>query len=127
MSLTTISSAEHEAIAATNQQFSQAFSGGDLETAVDRTYTRDARVLPPGGDEIRGRDAIRAFWPAAAAQLGVTRVQLETTELRPAGQGICEIGRGVLTTAGGMEQVVKYVVLWKQEDGDWRIDVDIWN
>jgi uncharacterized protein (TIGR02246 family) len=126
MSSSLITTAEHEAIAAANQRFGRAFSGGDIAATVDTAYTRDARVLAPGGDMIEGRDAIREFWPAAAAQLGVTAVQLETIELRPMGDGICEIGRGTLTAAAG-EQIVKYVVVWKQEDGDWRIDVDIWN
>jgi ketosteroid isomerase-like protein len=27
----------------------------------------------------------------------------------------------------GEEASAKYVVVWKQEDGRWRWDVDIWN
>lgn len=126
MSTILITTAEHEAIEAANRRFAASFSGGDIAAAVDATYTRQATVLPPGGDAITGREALRQFWPAAAAQLGVTRVQLETVELRPMGEGICEIGRGTLTTAE-IEQVAKYVVVWKKEDGEWRIDVDIWN
>lgn len=126
MASTLITTAEHEAIEAANRHFAEAFSSGNIAEAVERAYTRDARLLPPGGDEIQGRAAIAAFWPAAAAQLGVTRLQLETRELRPMGDGICEIGRGTITAAAG-EQIVKYVVVWTQEDGAWRIDVDIWN
>jgi ketosteroid isomerase-like protein len=126
MSSTLISTTDQDAIASANRRFAASFSSGSIAEAVGQTYTRDARVLPPGGDAIHGRDAIREFWPAAAAQLGISGLELETRELRRTGDGICEIGHGVISAAAG-EQIVKYVVVWKQEDGDWRIDVDIWN
>ncbi|MBX6742617.1 MAG: hypothetical protein IRY87_11310 [Acetobacteraceae bacterium] len=39
-----------------------------------------------------------------------------------------EVGRAELTLTGAEAPVeVKYVVLWKREDGVWKWDVDIWN
>ena len=38
-----------------------------------------------------------------------------------------EIGRARLTLGGGQQAGVKYVVIWKQEDGRWKLLVDIWN
>jgi ketosteroid isomerase-like protein len=37
-----------------------------------------------------------------------------------------EIGRATLTTKSAVVEV-KYVVVWKQEDGTWKWHVDIWN
>ncbi|MBW3545067.1 MAG: T9SS type A sorting domain-containing protein, partial [Bacteroidetes bacterium] len=51
------------------------------------------------------RDAIAAFWPGAARQLGITRVALATVDLQPLGDGAYEIGRATLTLAGGQQAV----------------------
>ena len=51
--------------------------------------------------------------------------------LMPAGDGVVEIGRAVLTVEpdghAAAEIEVKYVVYWKPEDGRWKWHVDIWN
>ena len=38
----------------------------------------------------------------------------------------CEVGEAVLTIASGTA-AVKFVVVWKQVDGQWRLHRDIWN
>ena len=46
----------------------------------------------------------------------------------PAGDRAAEVGRGDIFTAPGKPPItVKYVVLWKQEGGAWKWDVDCWN
>jgi ketosteroid isomerase-like protein len=111
----------------TNRRFEELFNAGDVAGAARETYTRDAYVLPPGAPMQEGRDNIASFWVAAAQQMGIHRVQLSTLDLQPAGEQACEIGRAQLTLGGGQEASVKYVVVWKQEDGRWRWHVDIWN
>ena len=115
-----------QAIDETNAGFMEAFGRGDIAGAVRETYTRDARILPPGAATVHGRDGITQFWMGAARQLDITRIELSTVELQPLGDAACEIGRATLTL-GGQQGVAKYVVLWRQEDGRWRWDVDIWN
>jgi ketosteroid isomerase-like protein len=58
---------------------------------------------------------------------GVRRVELTTLDLQPLGDGAYELGRATLNLAGGQRVRPKYVVIWKQEDGAWRRQVDIWN
>ena len=41
--------------------------------------------------------------------------------------GAYEIGRATLDLGGGQQAHAKYVVIWRQEDGQWRWHVDIWN
>ncbi len=113
--------------AETNRRFEAALAAGDAARAAREVYTADARVMPPGATTVIGRDAAEQFWTGAAAQLGVTRVALETVELQPLGDGAYEVGRAVLTVGGGQQVVAKYVVLWREEDGRWRWHVDIWN
>jgi len=38
--------------------------------ALDRIYTVNARVLPPGALMIEGREQIKAFWKQAIARNG---------------------------------------------------------
>ena len=111
----------------TNRGFMDAIRGGDPARAAHDTYTRDARVLPPGAPTVEGRDAIARFWVGAAAQLGLTAVELSTVDVQPLGDGAYEVGRAVLTLGGGQQAAIKYVVVWRQEDGRWRWHVDIWN
>ena len=114
------------AIAATNRRFEALFSGESPAAAAVATYTQAARVLPPDLPMVRGREAIAEFWTAAAQQLGATGVKLTTAELEVHGDSAHEVGTATLTLPGG-EAHAKYVVLWKQEGGEWRWDVDIWN
>jgi ketosteroid isomerase-like protein len=114
-------------IAETNRRFETAFAQGDPARAAMEVYTRDARVMPPGATTVHGRDAAAQFWKAAAAQMGIEAVALETVDLQLLGDGAYEIGRGTLTLTGGQQAVAKYVVVWRQEEGRWRWHVDIWN
>jgi ketosteroid isomerase-like protein len=119
-----------EALAAmrqTNEWFnSEVVSKGNID-GLDRVYTRHAHVLPPGAPMVEGREEIKQFWKQAIAAMGVTGAQLATVHAEAAGDGIVEIGRADLTTADGQTATVKYVVHWKQEDGNWKWNIDIWN
>ncbi len=114
-------------IRSTNQLFEQIVAQRDFD-ALDRVYTRDARILPPGAEMIAGRENIKNFWRAAIDQMGVSAAKLETVEFEPAGETGFEIGRGRLEFASGAPALdVKYVVVWQREDGAWKWRVDIWN
>jgi ketosteroid isomerase-like protein len=119
--------ASHEGIATTNRKFEEAFNGGDPGRAAREVYTQDARVLPPGAPMITGRENVVGFWKTAAQQLRVERVKLSTQVLEVHGDCAHEIGQATLSMAEGRETVAKYVVIWKQEDGQWRWHIDIWN
>ena len=109
-----------------DRRFCEAIGSGDVEGAARDIYTRDAVILPPGADIVRGRDEIIAFWRDAGSQLGLEAVELTTVELTKAGDYVHQIGRATLT-AGGQKIEGKYTVLWKQEDGRWKWHVDCWN
>src|SRR5437016_10932724 len=95
--------------------------------ALDKVYTVDAHILPPGAPMIEGREQIKAFWSQAIAGLDVQSVTLETVTGETAGDSVVEIGRAVLKTNAGQTVEVKYVVHWKQEDGLLKWHTDIWN
>jgi ketosteroid isomerase-like protein len=111
----------------TNQLFDAEVVGKQNFDALDGVYTAHARVLPPGAPMIEGREQIKGFWKQAVGALGATSAKLSTVNAEASGDGVLEIGRADLTVAGGQIVTVKYVVYWKQEDGAWKWNVDIWN
>jgi len=99
--------------------------------ALDRIYTADARILPPGAPMISGRDAIKKFWSGMIQSANAKSAVLVSDDVLLTGDGAVEIGHATLTieppgqSASQME--AKYVVFWRGEDGDWKWHIDIWN
>lgn len=119
-----------ETIKNTNLKFAEAFKRGDV-AAVAALYTSDARLLPPDAPMLSGTEAIKAFWQGAINH-GVKAATLETIEVESSGGDLaCEIGQFTLSmeTPGGecVAQTGKYVVLWKNDAGVWKLHADIWN
>lgn len=118
-----------QAIADANQNFMQAFQRGDA-AGVAACYTADARLLPPNGQPMNGTAAITAFWQGAMA-LGIKAAKLETVELETRGDLAIEIGQYTLTIQPAPDttatDVGKYVVVWKDDGGVWKLHIDIWN
>jgi ketosteroid isomerase-like protein len=119
------------AMAATNDLFNAQVFGHRNFDALDKIYTADARILPPGAPMISGRPAIKEFWSNLIQSANAKSAVLASVDVIPAGDGVIEIGRAALTIhpEGGAETTidVKYVVHWRQEDGLWKWHVDIWN
>ena len=53
-------------------------------------------------------------------------MRLHTLDLELAGDTAYEVGEAALTLSSGAT-AVKYVVVWKKVDGQWRLHRDIWN
>lgn len=112
-------------IAAINRQFEDAARKGDLERLAS-LYTPDAMALPPDGPVVQGRDNIKQMWGAIAQQLGLKDVRLSTLDFEQAGDTGYEVGEATLIVSSGTA-VVKFVVVWRKVDGQWRLHRDIWN
>ncbi len=110
-----------------NESFIAAFQKGDT-AAIGQMYTEDAYLLPSGGEMVKGRAAIQAFWTKAAE--GISDFKLTTVDVKPLGNDSArEVGTFTLKTKGQPPQEVagKYVVVWQKVGGDWRLATDIWN
>lgn len=118
-------------MAATNALFSSEVFGKRNLDALDEIYTIDARILPPGSAMIKGREGIKAFWRSMIDATNAKTVALTSVDVLEAGDGAIEIGRATLSMQpegdATTEMSVKYVVHWKQEEGRWKWNVDIWN
>ena len=119
----------HETIVAANEEFMAAFNSGDA-AGVAAFYTEDAQLLPPNADVMAGKEAIQAFWQGAM-DMGCKECSLEIVELLENGDMVIEIGNYILIIQLAEGETItdkgKYLVVWKQEDGAWRLDIDIWN
>jgi len=115
-----------DALRATNQIFEEEVVRKRNFQALERVYTNDARILPPGAPMVSGREAIIEFWRSMIEGLGVEDGALESVDLIVS-DVITEIGRASLNLIDGSRVEAKYVVTWKREDGSWKWHVDIWN
>ena len=115
-----------EAFRAVNQLFETELVAKRNYGSIDQIYTSDATVMPPGAPMITGRENVRAFWKATIEALNPTAGKLETLSLEVAGERAIETGRATIESAAATLDV-KYVVVWKREDGSWKLHIDIWN
>ncbi len=115
----------------TNALFTSEVFGNRNFEALDKIYTADARILPPGSPMIAGRDAIKNFWVSMIESANATSAVLGSDEVYEAGEGAVEIGHATLTVQpsgqDAAQMQVKYVVFWQKEAGLWKWHVDIWN
>lgn len=109
-----------------DDSFEQLFRQGDA-ASLATLYTNNGMLLPTGSDFVKGREAIRDFWQGAM-NMGIKEVKLDIEEVELQGEAAFEVGQYQLKSAEGllMDQG-KYIVIWKQEDGQWKLHRDIWN
>lgn len=115
----------------TNAQFTSAVNRGDTST-VASLYTSDATVLPPNATAVRGRAEIKGLFDGMIQQMGLPKLTLSTRDVTELGDTAYEVGTYSMKMkppAGGeISDTGKYVVIWQhQNDGGWKLHVDIWN
>lgn len=114
------------AVAAANENFMATFKRGDA-AGIAALYTVNGQVLPPNGDFVTGKEAIEGFW-RAIMDMGIKEAKLEIVEVEGHGDTAIEVSK--YTLQGDEGQVLdtgKYIVIWKQQDGDWKLHRDIFN
>jgi ketosteroid isomerase-like protein len=103
----------------------EAFGRGDA-AGVARLYTPSAQLLPAHSDFVEGIAAIQRFWQGAM-DMGLKEAVLESLEVEGYGETAHEMGRYTLKTGTGeVADSGKYLVIWKQEGGAWKLHRDIW-
>lgn len=113
-------------IAAANDKFMANFKSRDA-ASMAALYTEDGQVLPPNSDFVTGHEAIQAFWQALM-DMGIREAKLEIVEVESHGDTAIEVSK--FTLLGESEQVLnqgKYMVVWKQDQGQWKMHRDIFN
>ena len=114
-----------DAVESGNRAFIAASLAGDAQ-AVAELYTETAEVIAPGAPVARGRAAIAAFWQKGL-ETPPKAMQLETRDLESAGDLAYETGNVTIVARDGTTTQGRYIVVWKREDGRWKLHRDIWN
>lgn len=114
------------AIEAVNAQVSAAVAKGDT-AALAALYTVDGQVMPAGMDPVRGTDAIQKYWQGGL-NAGIGALNLKTTEVYGGGSTASEVGEYDLRDkAGKTIDHGKYIVVWKQVGGKWKLHRDMFS
>ncbi|PJJ53342.1 YybH family protein [Hymenobacter chitinivorans] len=110
----------------TNDSFEASFEQGDA-AAIARLYTSAGVLLPTGMAPIEGLPGIQAFWQGAM-EMGVKQVKLKTRDIEELEDTAIELG--TYTLFDGNHRTMdegKYLVVWKEQQGHWKLHQDIWN
>jgi len=114
------------AIAAANQSFMAKFGAGDA-AGMAQGYTANGQLLPPQMGIMTGTASIQAFWQGAM-DMGLKDVKFETAELEVLDNTAVEVGKYTLYLVNGqVADAGKYLVIWKNDGGSWKLHRDIWN
>jgi uncharacterized protein (TIGR02246 family) len=115
-----------EAARAASAEFGPVYGQGDA-AAVAALYTDDGMVMAPNSEVITGHDNIAAFWQGAMDS-GVTDLQTVTEEMEVLDDTAIERGTAQLFLADGTSvETAKYILIWKEVNGEWLLHRDIWN
>ena len=95
-------------------------------TAMAAHYASDAIVMPSNSEPIKGNDIVK-FW-GSVVRMGVKDLKLNITDISGGGDLYAETGTLELYGADNKSlDKGKYVVVWKKENGNWKMYRDIWN
>ncbi len=123
--------AESARISALERQSFQDLAARRLD-AVSALYARDARMLRAGAPAVHGHDSIAAVFRELTSLLPRFRHEFRADSVLVASGGDYAIVTGSYrftpdTLHASAFDVGKYLGVWKREDGDWRIALDMTN
>ncbi|HVK96670.1 MAG TPA: DUF4440 domain-containing protein, partial [Flavisolibacter sp.] len=108
-----------------NEQFMQALKNKD-SAAIAAMYSSDAWIMPPNSEAVKGND-IAAFW-GGIFRMGIADVKFDIQDVTVDGNLAAETSTfELLDSTGKTLDKGKYVVVWKKENGQWKLYRDIFN
>jgi ketosteroid isomerase-like protein len=114
------------AINASNTSYGACFASGD-STKFASHYTSDACINPPNMPRMCGAGPIMAFFNGGV-KMGIKNIKLNTEEVLGSDTYVSEIGTyDLLGDKDASLDKGKFIVVWKQVDGKWKMHRDVWN
>ncbi len=113
-----------KSIEATNKQFSDAVVKGDSATVVG-FYHADAKVLPPNMPA--GNRTTLGSMSKQLPAMGVKSFTLKVSDVSGNADQVVETGTWEMGDGSKDIDNGKYIVVWKKENGNWKVWRDIWN
>ncbi len=113
-------------ITASNKVFGSSFGTGD-SAAFANLYTTDGCMNPPNMPKLCGQAGIAAFFNEGYKG-GIKNIALTTEEVLGGKDGVVETGKYEVFIADNVSvEKGKYIVMWKEENGKWKMHRDSWN
>ncbi len=114
------------AIDANNKVFAASIKNGD-SLAMIGTYATDGCLMPSNSPKLCGVKGISEFY-TWTRQMGAGDLTFQVLEVTGGKDLVSEEGTyDVLGKDGKSMEKGKYIVTWKQENGQWKKYRDIWN
>ena len=109
-----------------NEKMEANFERGDA-AAMANLYTPAGVLMPTGAELIQGTAGIQTFWQGAM-EMGLKQLKLKTREVEELTDTAIELGNYILFGPNGQQvDQGKYLVVWKEQHGHWKLHQDIWN
>lgn len=113
-----------EQLDAANKAFAKAIVAGDIDYLVNG-YTDDACIIAPQTPLTCGKEAIRPFW-ISVVESKPKNVEIITHNAEKEGNLSYATGELMITDAESAVQKSRFVLVFKQIDGGWKLHVDSW-
>jgi ketosteroid isomerase-like protein len=109
-----------------NKTYLRQFTSSDTALYNDK-YCADAAVFAPEAPPVRGRDSIRAYYYNNGQNEEITIV-IKADTLYGSPQLVAEEGTYDFPDGkGGSFDKGKFIALWKEEGGKWKLFRETWN
>ena len=108
-----------------NRNFMDLVAKGD-SVGLANAYTTDAKFMSAGANAVVGRANIQKAM-SDIVKSGIIKVDLRLKEVFGTEDLIAEEGELTLYVKNDAVSEEKYIVLWKKEDGKWKLFRDIFN
>lgn len=108
-----------------NLLFNQAFAKGD-SAAMVALYHSEAKIYPPNMNTLNQRNEM-GHMVTAIPGMGVKGITLTSTDVFGSGDTVVETGTYEMSDGTKAIDNGKYMVVWKKENGKYKMYRDIWN
>jgi len=109
-----------------HKAYGENFAKGDAAQFA-KHYAGDGCIFPTHFPKICGTGAINAFFDSAY-KMGARYIQLTANEVMGGPDLVVETGNYELFIENNISiDKGKFIVIWKQENGEWKMYRDIWN
>lgn len=109
-----------------HQAYDENFAKGDASQFA-KHYTTDACIFPTNYPKMFGTEAINAFFDGAY-KMGIRNIKLTSSEVMGGPEFVIESGAVELLIDKNISVYKgKFIIIWKQENDQWKMYRDIWN
>ena len=107
-----------------NTKFSEQIKNGD-SMALASHYSSDAAILLPNSEPIRGKEILSAW--GSMLRAGSVDITFQTIDITGSNDFLIETGYIVTKINEDNINKSKYLVIWKMQNGEWKLYRDMVN